>query len=359
MRGIIEVESDNIPVFYLKELKNLYVQQMKYDGYAEEYEHSTQFKEKILKRIAELTEHKMGRDVVLTLKGNCGKAIFEACNLQDDGMCLERERVARIIRKEMLSTQDEKKLSNKNDVISKEKFSSQSEIDSLSPSVMIFINMLLHGSNVDTSDKKQSSSALTIAQLSQFNTAKQKNKIKSNETLLTLYVSLIVHSRTRKKSLIEELNEYGLSISYKRILEIQSSITNQLWKLYNVQRSVCPSRFQENIFTVSAIDNLDHNPSSSTAKDSFHGTGISIFHFQTNQDDSFKFELSKTSRNNDSSPSLPSYYTNVKPTKSTPSTPRICAINSMNPMDVDHFDESKYWFNYIHDHLDDEEMLHR
>ena len=50
MRGIIEVESDNIPVFYLKELKNLYVQQMKYYGYAVEYEHSTRCKEKILKR---------------------------------------------------------------------------------------------------------------------------------------------------------------------------------------------------------------------------------------------------------------------------------------------------------------------
>ena len=28
-------------------------------------------------------------------------------------------------------------------------------------------------------------------------------------------------------------------------------------------------------------------------------------------------------------------------------------------MDVDHFDESRDWFNYTHDHLDDEEMLHR
>ena len=46
MRGIIEVESDNIHVFYLKELKNLYVQQMKYHGYAVEYEHSTGFKKK-------------------------------------------------------------------------------------------------------------------------------------------------------------------------------------------------------------------------------------------------------------------------------------------------------------------------
>ena len=88
---------------------------MKYHGYAVEYEHSTQFKEKILKRISELTEHKMGRDIILTLKNDCGKAIFEGCDLQDDGMCLER--AARIIRKEILSKQDEKKLSNKNDVL--------------------------------------------------------------------------------------------------------------------------------------------------------------------------------------------------------------------------------------------------
>ena len=91
---------------------------------------------------------------------------------------------------------------------------------------MSFINLVLNGSNVDTSDKKQSSSALTIAKLLQFYIVKQKNKGKSNETPLSVYMSLMVHSRTRKKSLIEEFNEYGLSISYKRILEIQNSITN-------------------------------------------------------------------------------------------------------------------------------------
>ena len=66
---------------------------------------------------------------------------------------------------------------NKNDVISKETFSSQSEIDYISPPVMRFIDMvLLNGLNVDTSDKKRSSSALTIAQLLQFNTVKQNEK---------------------------------------------------------------------------------------------------------------------------------------------------------------------------------------
>ena len=73
--------------------------------------------------------------------------------------------------------------------------------------------MVLNSSNIDTSDKRQSSSALTITQLLQFNTVKQtkkkKNKSKSNKALLPLYMCLMVHSRTRKKSLIEELNKYG------------------------------------------------------------------------------------------------------------------------------------------------------
>ena len=147
---------------------------MKCHGYAVEYEHSMQFKEKILKRISELTEHKIGGDIILLLKDDCGKTIFEACYLQDDGMCLER--AACIIRKEILSKQDKKNRSNKNDVISKETFSSQPENYSISPRVMSFINMVLNGSNVDTSDKKRSSSALTIAQLIQFNTVKQQQQ---------------------------------------------------------------------------------------------------------------------------------------------------------------------------------------
>ena len=31
------------------------------------------------------------------------------------------------------------------------------------------------------------------------------------------------------------------------------------------------------VFTTAAIDNIDHNPSSTTAKESFYGTGVSLF----------------------------------------------------------------------------------
>ena len=34
---------------------------------------------------------------------------------------------------------------------------------------------------------------------------------------------------------------------------------------------------KKNVFTIGAVDNIDHNPSSGTSKGSFHGTGISIF----------------------------------------------------------------------------------
>ena len=67
----------------------------------------------------------------------------------------------------------------------------------------------------------------------------------------------------------------------------------------------------------------------------------------------------KTFRNNNNPAILPSYHTKVKPTKSTPLTLRISTFNSMKSMTVDHFDESKNCFNYIHHHLDDEEMLLR
>ena len=41
-------------------------------------------------------------------------------------------------------------------------------------------------------------------------------------------------------------------------------------------------------FTVGALDNLDHNPSSSTAKGSFHGTAISLFLFPTAENEGIK-----------------------------------------------------------------------
>ena len=48
-----------------------------------------------------------------------------------------------------------------------------------------------------------------------------------------------------------------------------------------MEKVVCPPNMRRCIFIIAAVDNIDHNPSSSTAKDSFHGTGISLMQHQS------------------------------------------------------------------------------
>ena len=48
---------------------------------------------------------------------------------------------------------------------------------------------------------------------------------------------------------------------------------------------VCPLNLNCGLFTVGALDNIDYNPSSTTAQGSFHGTGISLFQFPSSSVD--------------------------------------------------------------------------
>ena len=70
-------------------------------------------------------------------------------------------------------------------------------------------------------------------------------------------------------------------MSYDRILELENQIATSLCNSINVIGLVCPHQLHHSLFTIGALDNLDHNPSSTTSKDSFHGTGISFFQFPT------------------------------------------------------------------------------
>jgi len=68
------------------------------------------------------------------------------------------------------------------------------------------------------------------------------------------------------------------------------------------------------LFTTAAIDNIDHNPTSNTAGQSFHGTDISMFQNRTSQSDGTKHEQQPEGTSESSRKySLPDYYTNVTP----------------------------------------------
>ena len=67
------------------------------------------------------------------------------------------------------------------------------------------------------------------------------------------------------------------------------------------------------IFTVGALDNIDHNPSSTTAEGSLHGTGISIMQFPTQENQGICREASYVEGNlaHSQQPTLPDIFTNV------------------------------------------------
>ena len=50
----------------------------------------------------------------------------------------------------------------------------------------------------------------------------------------------------------------------------------QVCNRYEIENVVCPLKLKNKIFTTGVIDNIDHNPSCRDAKDSFHGTAISL-----------------------------------------------------------------------------------
>ena len=87
----------------------------------------------------------------------------------------------------------------------------------------------------------------------------------------------MVHSKTRKRELVDILFSLGLSISYDRVLSISTELGNKVCYHYQHENVACPPKLKASIFTTAAVDNIDHNTTSISPRDSFHGTGICLF----------------------------------------------------------------------------------
>ena len=86
----------------------------------------------------------------------------------------------------------------------------------------------------------------------------------------------MVHAHTRKRELVDKLFHFGISNSYDRLLRISAQM-GDVCQQFHREQVVCPTKMRGTVFTTAAVDNIDHNPSSTTAKESFHGTAISLF----------------------------------------------------------------------------------
>ena len=125
------------------------------------------------------------------------------------------------------------------------------------------------------------SCGLTMAQLVVFNSVKNPRSEKSTttrhniskKTPLPMYLALVIHAETRKKTLVDKL---GHCISYDRLMQISAEMGNSVCAQFEKEGVVCPLSMRKSLFTTGSVDNIDHDTSSRTAKDSFHGTAISL-----------------------------------------------------------------------------------
>ena len=59
-------------------------------------------------------------------------------------------------------------------------------------------------------------------------------------------------------------------------MQISADLGNSLCSQFQEEEVVCPSKLKRSLFTTANVDNIDHNPGACTAKDSFHGTAVSL-----------------------------------------------------------------------------------
>ena len=92
-----------------------------------------------------------------------------------------------------------------------------------------------------------------------------------------MYIGLMVQVQTRKRELLDRLSHVGASITYDSVLRLSSEIGETVMRQFHKEFVVCPPKMRGDGFTTAAVDRIDHNPSSTTSNESFHGTGISLF----------------------------------------------------------------------------------
>ena len=178
----------------------------------------TRLKQAILADIPELFEEKNGKFTLLTSREPLGDMICGFSSAKTEGEILFR--AAKIIRKYMF----------KNDESFDGDLSKERQLRTVPQHLLQLLDLILESNESEVSQTTRNFS-LKIAQLIRFNSVKTKRSgtnfrhSKKNELPFPVAIGLSIHhSKTRNKSLIEELSSHGLCISYDRVVEIEDNI---------------------------------------------------------------------------------------------------------------------------------------
>jgi hypothetical protein len=279
----IRMEESVAPVFKLADLANMYKGRLKQLG-ASVGVHNTRLKIRLLSVFPDLKAHSRGNNVLLIFNDDIVGALKKACDHDSDAMHLAR--AAQVVRRSMFERS----------FAFDGSFKEGSQQDSVPQSLLSLINMIQDGPNIkhqsEMVNTSSTTAALSISQLIKFNSVKYarvadpSDTVRHNrdqETPIPLYIAMKIHAATRNRTLIDRLYSLGMCVSYDRFLHLTSDIANGVCERFTIDDVVCPPNMRQGLFTTSAVDNIDYNPSSATANDSFHGTGISLIQHPSHQ----------------------------------------------------------------------------
>ena len=308
------LEIENIAVLKLSDLVRFFSSKLQELGIEPGKINATRLKDRVLAAFPDLTAHTQGREVLLALKHEIGDVLKEAKDKDSEAQHLAK--AANIVRRDILQIKNSFNGT----------FEPECQRNPIPASLKTLISMIIKGPTTKI-DPADSQACLTVSQLVVFNSVSRvrdrpdstgsTHHIRARECPLPIYAALKIHGTTRDKSLIETFYKLGICISYDRLLSISTEITNSVIGRYEREGVVCPSKLREGLFTTAAVDNIDHNPSSISAHDSFHGTAISLVQHPTTEErgndratDVFDPTKSSTSKK---IAQLPSSYSEVPP----------------------------------------------
>lgn len=337
-------------IFALEDLTDIMTERLQQHG-IQKTVNCTRLKNRILEQFPDLTEEKGVRNrVFLVCSETARKVISDACHTPE-----EESRIllmaASILRKAVLD--------HDTSFTFRGSFPAGCEESAVPPRLKYFFRQLLAGPKSSPA-KNNSRPVLTVSQLAMLNMISLPKNLKC-EPPLGVFLALKVHSQTRSKKLVELLHQFCLSISYKRVVSIElgfaHSIAKQTAATSNI---VCPSNLQKHNFTVAALDNLDHNPTSRTATSSFHGTGISIFQYPSLDKPGLQqnpIQIDRVNNPGNTGSILPHSYTFVPPVeRNLVSKP---PVKDVPELDLDLIDADRQheqsWMNEVHNNLNVEQ----
>ena len=340
-------ESSNPPIFRLGDLCLLYRERLEQLGIESPVVHATRLKDQLLFHIPELQAHREGRDVILAFEQDVGAILSEA---RKYGEAIHLAKAAGIIRRDMLQHKSDFTSTCLDGCLE----------DAVPSSLLQFVRMIEHGADIKSQlQHKALKSDLALSHLLQYNCfakyregSKVHRHSKDRETPFAVYIGMHIFAKTRKRQLIDMLHANGLSISYDRVLEISAQLGEAVVAQYVEDGVVCPPVLRKKLFTTSAVDNIDHNPTATTAATSFHGTSISIFQHPSSEQpgeerDPIKLNAGVKVKK---VPELPEAFTNVRPAfiNGNPNPPSVESLPNPEPELIrSHLKEEYAWLQKV------------